>query len=460
MLTAVDGLTVAELGSLLDTPALTAEALVFDTCRRIESIGGQLNAVATTTAERALRSARAADEMRALGMRSPLLGIPYGVKDIIDVEDTATTCGSAATDHAPKQSDAAVVTRLDRAGGSLVAKFALAELIGLAVSDPTRSLFGPAHNPWEPTRWAGGSSGGSAAAVAAGLVPFALGSETAGSIGSPAAWCGVSGLRPSYGTVSVDGVAPLAPTLDKVGILARSVADCATVFDVISDFACSDLESVCATVSSMTVGYVATDFGRDAPTEMAGRHRDALSVIGQVAQTTESPGLPEQFDYRWMLDTIMQAEGWRSFEALRSGGRIDLVGDAHARSFLAGGPVDSGDYRAALEARHTMIRDVNAMFGRVDAIVTTNFALPWPVPSIGELWSPVPILGGNTAMVWASNLAGLPAVSIPIGLVDGLPVGVQFVGPIGSDHRLMALAHAVQKETEWHRQRPLIGMRA
>lgn len=458
VLTAVDGLTVAELGRLLDDGTLTAEALVVDTCRRIESVGGPLNAVATSTADRAMASARAADEMRALGARRPLLGIPYGVKDIIDVEGTATTCGSAATDHAPKPSDAAVVSLLDRAGASLVAKFALAELIGLAVSDPTVSAFGQAHNPWDRSRWAGGSSGGSAAAVATGLVPFALGSETAGSIGSPAAWCGVTGLRPSYGAVSTSGVAPLAPTLDKVGVLARSAEDCAVVFDVISGAGQSNVEA--ESVSSMSVGYVATDFDGDAPAEMAGRHADALAAIGSVTRLVESPGLPEQFDYRRMLDTIMQPEGWHAFESVRAADRLDLVGDDKARAFLAGDPVDPDEYRSALDARRTLIGELHSMFENVDAVLTTNFALPWPIPAIGEPWTPIPILGGNTAMVWASNLAGLPAVSIPVGLVDGLPVGVQFVGPIGSDHRLMALAHAVQKETEWHRQRPPIGLAA
>lgn len=451
------GLTIAELGRLLDAGALTCEELVIDTCERIEAIGGPLNAVATSTAERALAAARAADEVRALGMRHPLLGIPYGVKDIIDVEGTATTCGSAATDPTPKQRDAAVVARLDRAGASLVAKFALAELIGLAAADPTTSVFGPAYNPWDRSRWAGGSSGGSAAAVAAGLVPFALGSETAGSIGSPAAWCGVTGLRPSYGAVSTSGVAPLSPTLDKVGVLARSAEDCATVFEVISDSGPVDLESASGTASSMTVGHVATDFTRDAPAEMAGRHTEAIDAIGQVARVAESPGLPPQFDYRATLDTIMQAEGWRSFEAVRATGRLRLVGDDDARAFLSGEPVDADRYHAALRAQSAVIDAVASMFDHVDAIVTTNFALPWPIPSIGKPWNPIPILGGNTAMVWASNLAGLPAVFIPIGRVDGLPVGVQFVGPIGSDHRLMALAHAVQKETEWHRQRPPIG---
>lgn len=457
MSTAVDGLTIAELGRLLDAGMMTAEKLVLDTCQRIETIGGPLNAVATSTADRGMASARAADEMRALGMRSPLLGIPYGVKDIIDVEGTTTTCGSAAIDPSPKRSDGAVVARLERLGASLVAKFALAELIGLAASDPSTSVFGPAHNPWDRSRWAGGSSGGSAAAVAAGLVPFALGSETAGSIGSPAAWCGVTGLRPSYGAVSTDGVAPLAPTLDKVGVLARSVEDCAVVFEAISGAGPTKLDVASATAASMTVGYVATDFDGHAPAAMKGRHADALAAIGSVTRLVESPGLPPRFDYRSMLDTIMQAEGWWSFDAVRSGDRLGLVGDDQARTFLAGEPVDADRYRAALRERTTMTVALGSMFDHVDAVVTTNFALPWPIPAIGEPWSPVPIRGGNTAMVWASNLAGLPAVFIPVGLVEGLPVGIQFVGPIGSDHRLMALAHAVQKETEWHRQRPPIG---
>lgn len=229
-----EGLTIAELGELLDTGALSAEELVGDTCRRLKSVGASLNAVAAMTTERAIASARAADRARARGATGPLLGIPHGVKDIIDVEGTATTCGTTALASSIAERDALVVERLASAGAPLVAKLALAELIGLATEDPSTSCFGPAYNPWDRSRWAGGSSGGSAAAVAAGLVPFALGSETAGSIGAPAAWCGVTGFRPSHGVVPCDGVAPLAPSLDKVGVLARSAADCAVVFDVIT----------------------------------------------------------------------------------------------------------------------------------------------------------------------------------------------------------------------------------
>ena len=452
--TAVDGLTIAELGELLDAGALSAEELVGETCRRLESIGGSLNAIATMTTERAIASARAADRARSRGERSALLGIPYGVKDIIDVEGSATTCGTAALASSLAEHDATVVERLEQAGTSLVAKLALAELIGLATTDPTTSCFGPAYNPWDTSRWAGGSSGGSAAAVAAGLVPFALGSETAGSIGAPAAWCGVTGFRPSYGVVPCDGVAPLAPTLDKVGVLARSAADCATVFDVIAASQPYDLEGACTSLSSMTVGHQASDFDEDAPASMRVCHAAALDAIGEVANLVESPGLPPQFDYREMLDTIMQAEAWRSFGSLRSQRRTEQIGDDHARRFIQGEPVDDDRYRAALSAREILIGEIDTMFETVDAVVTTNFALPWPIPEIGDAWTPVPILGGNTAMVWASNLVGLPAVFVPVGLVDGLPVGIQFVGPSGSDRRLMTLAHAVQKETAWHRMRP------
>jgi aspartyl-tRNA(Asn)/glutamyl-tRNA(Gln) amidotransferase subunit A len=447
-------LSVAELGRLLDDRVVSAEELVIETCRCLNDERHDLNAVVSVTVDRAVDAARLVDRARAAGGRGPLLGIPFGVKDIIDVRGTRTSSGCAAVETADASADARVVSLLEGAGAPLVGKFSLAELIGLAATDPSDSLVGPIRNPWDNTRWAGGSSGGSAAAVAAGLVPFALGSETAGSIGAPAAWCGVTALRPSLGAVSRDGVAPLAPTLDKVGIFAKSAQDCETVFDVIAENGAADWPEPAVTASEMRVGYVASDFTDDAPAETRAQYREALEAVGSVAMLVDSPGLAPHFAYRDTLDTIMQAEAWRSFASIRDGGRLDLVRDDHARAFLGGAPVNDELYRAALAARLLLIEQLGVMFESVDAIVTTNFALPWPIPLIGEPWTPIEIRGGNTAMVWASNLVGLPAVFVPVGLAGGLPVSIQLVGSVGSDLLLLALAQSLQKETLWHRLRP------
>lgn len=446
-----DDRTIADLRHLLDTDTVSAEDLAVETCRRLDEEHRDLNAVLAVTVDRATTTARRSDRARAAGQHGPLLGIPYGVKDIIDVRGMRTTCGCAAAAEATASVDARVVELLERAGATLVGKFALAELIGLATTDPSDSLAGPIKNPWDRTRWAGGSSGGSAVAVAVGLVPFALGSETAGSIGAPAAWCGVTGLRPSVGAVSCDGVKPLSPTLDKVGVFARSAADCEIVFDVVAE---SDSDRLKVDASTLRVGHVASDFQHDAPPAIRQRLADALEVVDQVAALVESPGLPPQFPYRETLDVIMQAEAWASFAAIRDSGRLDLVADDDARAFLGGAPIAADRYARASDARRSLIAQMTPMFDTVDIVMTTNFALPWPMPALGDRWTPITIGGGNTAMVWASNLAGLPAVFIPVGLADGLPVSVQFVGPTGSEHRLLALAQSVQKETSWHRLRP------
>jgi aspartyl-tRNA(Asn)/glutamyl-tRNA(Gln) amidotransferase subunit A len=330
--------------------------------------------------------------------------------------------------------------------------------------DPRAGLHGPALTPWNPARWAGGSSGGSGAAVAAGAVPFALGSETAGSIASPAAWCGVTGFRPSFGRVSRAGVAPLAPTLDKVGVLARSATDCATVLQAVSgrdrlDPTVTrgrvDAPSVVAVeVGALRVGLAESDVEHAAPEPLRPSLRDAVAAVRELGVQTVDACLPEAFDYRGTLDTIVGAEGAASFQPLVAAGRLDLVGDASARQAIAEAPVRAVDYLAALEARTRLDGMLEELFAACDLVLTTNFALPWPIPAVDEEWDAIPILGGSTAAVWAGNLAGLPAAFLPVAPVDGLPVGIQVFGPPGADARVLAFAVAFQAVTSWHRQRP------
>ncbi|HZV75320.1 MAG TPA: amidase [Conexibacter sp.] len=463
--------TIAELAALLERGAVSAEELAQDALLRLERDGGPLGALAALTPERALAAARRADRARARGASGPLLGIPYGAKDIIDVRGLPTTCGTAALADEIAAADAAVVTRLERAGAVLAGKLALAEAIGLLTRDPCSSLQGPARNPWAPERWAGGSSGGSGAAVAAGLLPAALGSETAGSIGSPAAWCGVTGVRPSYGVVSRRGVAPLAPTLDKVGVLGRSAQDCALVLDAISgrdraEHASSgprvrhaQVVAQRAAVRGLRIGWSVSDVEQAAPVAQRACLREALAALRAVVAgpLVEGVALPEPFPYRETLDTIMGAEGAAAFSRLRDDGRLALVADERTRVFIEQAPISARDYLAAREARRELVARIPSLFDACDVVVTTNFALPWPIPAIDVEWDPIPIRGGNTAMVWASNLTGLPAVFLPVGLADGMPVGVQLVGPVGSDARVLALATAFQEETTWHRLHPPIG---
>lgn len=453
--------TIDELRDLLDRGDASARELATASLDELGRLGGPLGAVATLLPERAMAAAGAADSALRSGRRSRLLGVPYAVKDIVDVAGTATTCGTAALADDVRSVDATVVSRLDRAGGVLTGKLALVELIGLQVHDPRSSLHGPARNPWAADRWAGGSSGGSAIAVAIGALPAAVGSETCGSIGAPAAWCGVTGFRPTAGRVSRRGVAPLAPSLDKVGVLGRSAADCAHMLATMSGRDSADPESHGAPITpvippeTVRVGWSAADFDNAAPHATRSAFHEPLDMLGQlVGPFVDDIALPEGFDYRDVVDTIMGAEGSASFRRLVDDGTIGLVSDRRAREYVESAPVSARDYLRALDEQARFRALVPTLFGACDVIVTTNFVRPWPIPPVDGEWDPIPIDGGNTAMVWASNLAGLPAVFLPAGFVDGLPVSIQLVGSPGRDSALLALAAAFQRDTTWHLTRP------
>jgi len=227
--------TVSELGTRLRAREFSAAELVRAFSDRIEKLGPRYNALALSLRADAIKQAKAADDRFRHRPRGPLEGIPYGVKDLLAVSDRPTTWGALPLAGQTFPDDAAVIHSLDKAGAALIAKLALVELAGAGgYRSAAASMFGPGLNPWDRTRWAGGSSSGSAAAVAAGLVPFALGSETWGSIGVPCAYCGVTGLRPTYGLVSRQGAMPVAWTMDKIGPIGRSAEDCGLVLHAIS----------------------------------------------------------------------------------------------------------------------------------------------------------------------------------------------------------------------------------
>ena len=225
--------TIGELRDLLDRHELSSLDLVSLLSERLNTTGRTLNAVASLTVERARREARRADGLMRRGMTSPLLGIPYGAKDIMAARGAPTTYGSGAFQDQVLDFDATPVEYLRRAGAPLLAKLALNELTGTGTTDLGASLQGPGRNPWRLDLFAGGSSTGSGAAVAAGLLPFALGSDTGGSVAAPAALCGVTGIRPTYGLVSRFGSMPVSWSLDRIGVLARTATDCGLALEAI-----------------------------------------------------------------------------------------------------------------------------------------------------------------------------------------------------------------------------------
>ncbi|MDE3112508.1 MAG: amidase [Chloroflexota bacterium] len=475
---------VAELGEALRAKRVSAVELAHETLDRLEKNGPRYNAVASLLRARALREAAAADRALSRGdAGSPLLGIPYGAKDLLAARGAPTTWGAAPYRKQVFRADATAVAKLRRAGAVLAAKLAMVELAGGGgYRYASASLQGPGRNPWDTSRWTGGSSSGSGAAVAAGLVPFALGSETSGSIGTPSAYCGVTGLRPTYGLVSRHGAMALSWTLDKIGPLARSASDCAVVLAAIAGpdahdattsgkrFRPLDAEAARERVESARIGYAGEEI-----VELASpAARDALlrgvEELRRIVPRFVDARLPEDLPYAAMAGTVIGAESATIFAELIEGDRLDEMPDARQKAgFRAALRITARDYLQAMRLRSVLIARTREIFRDCDVILSagrTATATPIeqaldaatlpPGASAARDAAAVPARRrGNVGLIPAGNLAGLPAIFFPCGLgSDGLPVGLQLVGPPFSEPLLVAIVEAYQRETEHHRARP------
>jgi len=475
-------LTISELRDGLRRKQFAAVDLARAALSRLESHGGRYNAVASIMHDRAMREARAADRrLRGAGRRGPLLGIPYGAKDLLAATGARTTWGAPPFARQVLNYDAAVIESLRRAGAVLVAKLAMIELAGGGgYRYPSASLQGPCRNPWNPEHWSGGSSSGTGAAVAAGLVPFGIGSETSGSILSPSANCGVTGLRPTYGLVSRYGAMALAWTMDKIGPMCRSAEDCGWVLEAIAGGDPRDPGSAgpgfsmrnarARRWSGVRMGYVADDFEE-------GVHRSARAAMQKAVATFRSlgvrwkrvslPALPIDAAAR----TIIRAEGSAVFrDLITSGGVWKLVDRRQAVGLRAGLEVTAVEYLSAMRVRRMLQDAFRRIFSEVDVILApTRFA---PAGRIDEPLDPqwrtrTPAAGrsarrgapsgGGVALVPAGNLAGIPGLSLPCGFsTTHLPVAVQLVGRPYDEALLIALGRAYQSITDWHRRTPPI----
>lgn len=477
---------VSELAEALRAKRISAVELAHETLDRLEKVGPRYNAVASVTRVRALREAAAADRALARGdARAPLLGIPYGVKDLLAARGAPTTWGAAPYREQVFRADATAVAKLRRAGAVLAAKLAMVELAGGGgYRYASASLQGPGRNPWDLTRWSGGSSSGSGAAVAAGLVPFALGSETSGSIATPSAYCGVTGLRPTYGLVSRHGAMALSWTLDKIGPMARSAADCALVLAAIAGpdahdrtvsgkrFVPLDAQTARERAAAARIGYAGEemDLASDAARDTLLR---GVEEMRRVAPRSVEARLPEDLPYGPMASTVYGAEGATAFAELIESDRLDLMPDERQKAGLrAALRITARDYLQAMRLRTVLIARVREIFRDCDVILSagrTTTATPIdqaldaatiPPGASAARDSAAGTLGGaprrgNVGLIPAGNLAGLPAIFFPCGLgSDGLPVGLQLVGPPFSEPLLVALAEAYQRETDHHLARP------
>ncbi len=431
-------LSVPELAAMLRARRVSSVELTRMYLARLERLDPALHCVVALLPERALALARRADEELARGRpRSPLHGVPWGVKDLLAVGGARTTWGSRAHREQAFAADAAVVERLDAAGAVLVAKLSCGSL---AWGDVW--FGGHTRNPWKLDQGSSGSSAGSAAAVAAGLVGFAIGTETWGSIVSPGTRCGATGLRPTFGRVSRRGCMALAWSLDKIGPLARGVEDCALVLDRIHGADPGDPDSVDLPyafdarrdVRRLRVGYDATAFAQER--EEARFDESVLAVLrdlGSEPRPVELPDLPAE---DMML--ALSAEAAAAFDEFTRSGRDDEL-DRQTRGswpnvFRAARLLPAVEYVTSARLRTVALRALARLFRDHDVIVSPTF-------------------GGQTLAL--TNLTGHPAVVVPSGFRDdGTPVSITFWGGLYGEDRVLSLAKAYQDATGWHRKAP------
>jgi len=461
-------LSIRELGRMLRAGETTPTALAEYFLDRLDTVGRRLNAVVTLTRERAMGEARLAEHELARGQdRGPLHGIPYGAKDLLATAGgIPTTWGATPFKDQQFDRDGAVIERLRAAGAVLVAKLSMVELAGgMGYNQPNASITGPGLNPWNPEAWSGGSSSGSGSAVGAGAVPFAIGTETWGSITTPSSYCGVSGLRPTYGRVSRRGAMALCWTLDKLGPMCRTADDCGLVLQAIAGHDPEDETSLTldyryepdqARTAGFRLGVLHVADGETQP-EVGANYRAALDVLRAVA-TIEDVTLPD-FPYGPVTETILRAEAASAFDDFMASGKLsELAATETHVAPLAYRTVAAKDYINALRIRRQIVRAVDALFARYDAIVcpTTN-AVASPITiQFSEYFKTA--TGRRPAIGAVGNVAGLPAISVPSGFGErSLPTAIQFVGRAGTENAILAVARAYQERTDWHTKRPGIA---
>ena len=461
---------VSELAAQIRARKLSPVELTEAYLQRLETVGKRLNAVAYVMRETALREARQAeDEIRRGKYRGPLHGVPYGVKDLCATREAPTTWGATPYKDQRFDYDATVVTRLREAGAVLVAKLAMIELAGgMGYNQADASWTGACRTPWNTGFWSGGSSSGPGAATASGCVAFAIGSETSGSIITPAAFCGLSGLRPTYGAVSRHGAMALSWTLDKLGPMCRSANDAALVYAAVAgrdpldptsrDNAAMPRFSADGRLlrrrdaKRLRVGVMKDSYEKAQP-EVSKNFLASVEVLKRFADVEMDVKLPD-FPYGPSVGTIVDAEGASAFRELIESGRVSELASPEGRvGGFAASLVTAVDYLHAMRLRAPMRRAWAEMFKKVDVLAAPSRAtVSYPVDKTFDKAYPGI---GAASPIGASNLVGVPAVSVPNGLgQNGLPTGIQLVGPVWAERELLELAHAYQSETDWHTRRP------
>src|SRR5579859_5398615 len=456
--------TISDLAQQVRRGEISPVEITRACLERIEKRNPELNAFITVMADSALAEAQAAEAEIARGQwRGPLHGIPVALKDLIDTAGVRTTAASALhKDRIPKE-DAEVVRRLRQAGAVIVGKNNLHEFAYGGSS--LISYFGDMHNPWDLGRITGGSSGGSAAAVVAGMACAAIGTDTAGSIREPAALCGCVGLKPTYGRVPSRGVIALSLSLDHVGPLASTVADVAIVLQAIAGYDAADITTSEVPVAdyvsaaqegakSLRVGVPRPYFFDDLDAEVASALEHALRGIESlVAQARE-------IELNVPLDRTLQVAESYAYHAENAAKNPELYQAETLRRIRAGEKVSAAEYIQRRRELEEARRGIRQIFAEVDVLVTPT--IPMPAPAIADLRANAEALRPAELKLLRNtrpfNVWGLPAISLPCGFTQtGLPIGLQIAGPPWREDLVLRLAHAYEQATAWHkRQSPML----
>ena len=455
-------LPVRELSERVRTRQVSPVALTRLFLDRLERIGPRYNAVVTLTADLAQQQAQ--DSEREIGegrYRGPLHGIPYGLKDVFATEGYPTTWGAGPLRDQAFDYDATIVRRLRDAGAVLAAKLALVELAGgTGYRRANASFTGPGLNPWDPGTWSGGSSSGSGSAVAAGLVPFAIGTETWGSIVGPSTNCAVSGLRPTFGRVSRHGGMPLTYGMDKPGPMCLTADDCGLVLDAVAG---PDERDEATTTRPYEYRLHRPERGRyrlgvpkwvpdSSQPGVQKRFREALAALAEVADI-EEVGLPD-LPYAEVSSTIFLAESASVMEGLIDSGITAGLTAPEARiGIYPRTAVLATDYLRALRLRRAIAEAADRLLARYDALLSPT--RPTVAPPADRPWVKKPGERAADPLGAFGSCIGLPAISVPMGFSDeGLPIGLQILGRAYDENVVLAVASAYQGLTDWHARHP------
>ncbi len=481
-------LTIHEAHRLLKTKQLSSVELTRASLERIQQVEPKVHAFVTITDELALKQAQKADELIARGDISPLTGIPVLIKDNMCTKGIRTTCSSRMLENFVPPYDATVVEKLNGCGAVIMGK---ANMDEFAMGSSTEhSAFFPTHNPWDLSRVPGGSSGGSATAVAAGETIYALGSDTGGSIRQPAGFCSVTGLKPTYGRVSRYGLVAFASSLDQIGPLTQDVSDCALVLNAIAGYDARDSTSVpysvpdynqCLTtdLNGLKIGVPKEYFVEGMQVEVDTAMRAAINKLEELGARVEwevsLPHTPYALAAYYIIapseasanlaryDGVKYGFSYQDadsmWEALEKTRQYGFGAEVKRRIMLGTYALSAGYYDAyylkAQKVRTLIRQEFDQAFEKFDALVTpTSPTVPF---KIGEKVDDPLQMYLSDVCTLPINIAGVPAISIPAGFADGLPIGMQIIGKPFSEETILKIAYAYEQATEWHKRKPKIG---